>query len=262
MTAMWIQGTLLMLGQATASPIADGPASAAKIESVWDFVVKGGPVMIPIGLCSLAALALIIERLIGLRRSQVIPGGFLSGLKKHLGNGHEDKEEALDFCRRNEAAIARIFAAGIRKLGASVEVVEKQVREAGEREVFKLRKYLRGLSVIGSIAPLLGLLGTIFGMITAFQTVATAPEALGRTELLAEGIYEAMITTAAGLVVAIPVVVAYNYFSSRVERLVIQMDQMAVEFIEEYAGGSEASARTPQLRPAEVNGVEAAVSTA
>lgn len=97
----------------------------------------------------------------------------------------------------------------------------------GDRLDFRLRKFLKLLSVIAGIAPLMGLLGTIFGMIRAFSTVASSAEAMGKTELLAKGIYEAMITTAAGLLVAIPVLIAYHLLSARVDRLMLQMDEAA-----------------------------------
>lgn len=211
------------------------PSSAVLVQSVWDFVVKGGPVMIPIALCSLVALTVIIERIASLRRSRIIPAEFLPGLKTILQDVDEDRDKALAYCQKDASPLGRIFEAGIKKLGRPVEVVEKYVQDAGQREVIKLRKHMRLLSVIASISTLLGLLGTITGMITAFQTVAASAEAMGKTELLAKGIYEAMITTAAGLMVAIPVMLAYQWLLSRIEQFVGEMDQMAVEFIEEFA---------------------------
>jgi biopolymer transport protein ExbB len=218
----------LSLAQAVDAP----SPSSADINSVWDFVIKGGPVMIPIGICSLVALAVMIERLISLRRSHVIPRSFLPGLRSAF---ESSARNAMEFCKSRPSAVANVFAAGIRRLGEPVEVVERHVQEAGEREALKLRKNLRVLSVIGSTAPLLGLLGTITGMITAFQTVAASGEALGRTELLAKGIYEAMITTAAGLIVAIPVLICYHWLSAKIENLVMEIDRMTVDFIEQYA---------------------------
>jgi len=212
-----------------------GQAEAVQVQSIWDFVVKGGPMMIPIGLCSLLAMAVIVERLISLRRSKIIPPNFLPDLKPVMDNNGDGYRGALEYCERNASPIAAVFAAGIRSLGASVEIVEKHIEQAGQREILKLRKYLRMLSVIASIAPLLGLLGTIFGMIDAFQTVAASGEALGRTESLAKGIYQAMITTAAGLMVAIPVLVCYHWLSGKIEKLVGDMDQMTVEFVERHA---------------------------
>lgn len=211
-------------------------SDAIKVQSIWDFVVKGGPVMVPIGVCSLVAVTVIIERLLSLRRGRIFPPDFIPALTVLLeGGGADRRVRALDYCQKHGTTIAAIFGAGIKKLGESVELVERHIQETGQREILKLRKYLRTLSVIAAIAPLLGLLGTILGMIKAFETVAASGEALGRTELLAKGIYEAMITTAGGLIVAIPVVIAYHWFSARVERLVAEIDAMVVEFIEEYA---------------------------
>ena len=219
-------------------------ADAVQVQSVWDFLVKGGIMMIPIGACSLIALAVIAERVLSLRRRRIIPPQFLRGLKQVLKDSPDDRERALSYCRRNESPVANVFAAGIKRLGAPIELVEKHIQEAGEREVLKMRRFLRGLSVIAAVTPLMGLLGTIFGMINAFQTIALSGEALGKAELLAEGIYEAMITTAAGLCVAIPVLIVYHWISAKIEKLVMEIDHMSVDFIEEFAHGAvpEASA--------------------
>ena len=241
--------SLMLLGQVATD--ATGAGDTARVDSLWDFVVKGGPMMIPIGAASLVALTVIIERLVSLRRGNIIPSGFVAGLKKTLDDDG-DRAEALEYCEKDGSPIANILAAGIKKLDYSLERLEKYILEAGEREIVKLRKYLRLLSVVASIAPLMGLLGTIFGMIIAFQTVATSAESLGKAELLAKGIYQAMITTAAGLLVAIPVLIAYHYFSSRIDGLVVEMDRTTVGFIEEYADAHRASsADAPKLRPAQ-----------
>ncbi|MFQ5489742.1 MAG: MotA/TolQ/ExbB proton channel family protein [Phycisphaerae bacterium] len=240
---------LQVLSQTQADPT--DAAAAVQVNSIWDFMIKGGPMMIPIGICSLIAAAVTLERLFSLRRSTVIPPGFLDGLKQALGHERNDRAAALQYCKENACAVAEVLRAGIKKLGQSAELVEKHISEAGQREITKLGKYLRVLIVIAAISPLMGLLGTIFGMIKAFQTVAMSGEALGKTELLAGGIYEAMITTAAGLLVAIPVLVAYHWITAKIDRLVSEMDLMTVEFVEEYAGpGVEALAdsiisRTP-----------------
>ncbi|MBN2560568.1 MAG: MotA/TolQ/ExbB proton channel family protein [Phycisphaerae bacterium] len=236
-------------------------AAAAQIQSVWDFVVKGGPMMIPIGLCSLIALTVIVERLVSLRRRNVIPSDFLPGLKALMKDPDDDYAKALEYCEANVSPLATILAVAIRRLSESIELLEKHIQEAGERVVFNLRKYLRALSVIASICPLMGLLGTIFGMIKAFQTVATSGEALGKTELLAEGIYQAMITTAAGLLVAIPVIIAYHWISARVDRLVDEMDQMTMEFVEVCALTANGRARA-NLRLQSDNGAEPVESAA
>jgi biopolymer transport protein ExbB len=226
----------------------------AAVLSLWDFMVKGGPVMIPIGICSLVALAVIIERLVSLRRAKIIPPDFLTGLRAALNGGTGGAERALQYCEKDGSPVANVFAAGIRRLSEPVELLEKHIEEAGQREVLKMRKYLRLLSVISSVATLLGLLGTIFGMITAFQTVANSGEALGKTELLAKGIYEALITTAAGLIVAIPVVICYHWFAAKVERLVSEIDQMTVDFVEEHVRRKSASPKVTVAMTAAVDG--------
>ncbi len=250
-----IVNTLLagMLGQGTGADVVPAPESVA-VQSVWDFILKGGPMMIPLAICSLVALAVIVERIMSLRRNRVIPPGFMDGLKAEMKNGTEDHAQAVDFCRRNGSPIANILAAGIRKLAKPIEVVEKHIQDAGEREMVRLRKYLRLLSVVAAIAPLMGLLGTIFGMIRAFQTVAIAPEAMGKTALMAKGIYEAMITTAAGLILAIPVLVCYHWISAKIDRLVFDMDQLTVEFIENHVPEVAPSTRvSPRLEIADAS---------
>jgi len=237
MKSVWIVGAILGLAQAVLAQ--DGSTGVAEtttqVGSVWDFVVKGGPMMIPIGLCSFVAMTVAIERLVSLRRKQVIPPNFLNELNQRLDNGHEDYAKALSYCEQDGSPVAVVFAAALKRMGQSIETIEKHIAQAGEGVVFKLRRNLRSLSVIASIAPLLGLLGTIFGMIDAFQTVAISGESLGKTELLAKGIYQAMITTAAGLMLAIPVLIAYHFFSTKIEHLVRELDVMTVDFVEAHA---------------------------
>lgn len=218
----------------SAAPLSD----AASVQSVFDYVDKGGVMMIPIGIASLIMLAVAIERLISLRRKRIIPPGFMDGLKKELGDSQREAERALAYCEKNKSPIASICAAGLKKLGRAPEVIERAVQDAGEWEVFKLRKNVRILSVVAAIAPLMGLVGTIFGMIKAFQTVATSAEALGKTELLAEGIYEAMVTTAAGLVVAIPALIFYHWISAKIEKLVAEMDRVCIALLEDSLVGT------------------------
>jgi len=233
--------------------LATAGSSATEIRNVWDLALKGGVMMIPIGICSFIAVAVFFERLISLRRRSVIPPQFLPGLRAVLDRG--DRKKALEYCEQHSSPVARVFAAGIKKLGHSVELIEKHIVEGGDREVLRLRKNLRVLQVIGAIAPLLGLLGTIIGMILAFQAVATDPDALGKTEKLANGIYQAMITTAAGLIVAIPVLVAHSYLMARIEKIVAEIDMMTVDFIDEYADPESAFARS---RRGHVSGSQAA----
>ncbi len=239
--------SLAVLAQATATP---GAPAANLVQSVWDFLVKGGLLMIPIGLCSLVALAVIVERAISLQRRRVIPLDFSAGLKAALGPDSSDTTTAQAYCERSDSPIARILAAALPCAARGREAMERRITQAGEREVFRLRKYLRTLTVIVTAAPMLGLLGTVFGMIEAFQTVAASGEALGRTEMLAKGIYEALVTTAAGLLVAIPALIGYHWVSAKVERHASAMDAVASDVVNSIVD----SATIPQTPSESDNG--------
>ncbi|MEW6251837.1 MAG: MotA/TolQ/ExbB proton channel family protein [Planctomycetota bacterium] len=242
-----------LLAQASAQP---GAQTGVTVGSVWDFVLKGGILMIPIGICSLIALTVIVERAFSLRRRNVLPPGFLDGLRAALGPDRAGRQTALEYCRKDPSPLARVALVAVERVGERRELLEQHVAQAGERAVLGLRKYLRTLAVIVSVAPMLGLLGTVFGMIHAFQTVAASAEALGRTELLARGIYEALITTAAGLIVAIPALVGHHWAAARVDRLVVEMDALVVDFIETHAGrAGSVNASVPAPRSAAAHDV-------
>lgn len=204
------------------------------IATIWELTLKGGPVMIPIALCSLAAMTIAVERLVSLRRRRVLPSALVGEVRSALESG---PSAALARCREDGSAAARIFAAGLTRWSRSRSDVEKAMTETGLHEIALLRKHLRSLGALVAISPLLGLLGTIFGMITAFRTVALSAEALGRTELLAGGIYEAMVTTAAGLLVAIPTLLVQHAFAGRVDRWELELDLAARALLD--AHGSE-----------------------
>jgi len=225
---------MTVLGQAVGSP-GGGGASApdpVKLQSVWDFVVRGGPTMVAIGLCSLLALTVIVERGVILRRRGVIPPRLLASLKVLAA----DRRRALDFCRADDSPAAVVLAAVIAHRDKGEEKVEKAVREAGSRVLVRLRRRMRLLSALPQVSTMLGLLGTIFGMIKTFQAVAASGQTLGKTELLAKGIFEAWTNTAAGLLVAIPVLVVYQVLMGRIDGAAAELDGLAREWIENDGG--------------------------
>lgn len=238
---------LILLATAQVEGAGAQPAAAAAPSSVWDFALKGGLMMIPLAACSLIVLAVTAERLITLRRRSIVPPEFYPALKRILESRPVDRADALHHAESSASPIARVLAPAIRRLGRPPHEVKEKLIEAGEHEIAQLRRRTRALSVIASIAPLLGLTGTIFGMIKAFQTVAFSGEALGRTEMLATGIYEAMITTAAGLLVAIPALIAYNWIMARIERAAQHMSEIGSDFVESFAApaAAEAAASSP-----------------
>ena len=192
---------------------------------------EGGWMMYPIALCSFVLTVFCFERLIALRGGRVIPRPFVRRLIEQLQQQQIEKEEALELCERNPSPIAQIFVAAVKKYGRPAVEVEQSVLDSGERVTYQLRRHLRLLNAISNVSPLLGLLGTVLGMIEAFNAISTQ-EAMGRPELLAGGIGHAMLTTAAGLLVAIPAYLAYMYFLGRTDRLVMEMDVYAQQVID------------------------------
>ncbi len=218
---------------AAAAPQAGSPVAAEPTRmSLLELLMKGRWFMIPIGACSLLGVAIIIERLLALRRSQIMPSDFLDGLKDVLQRGAIGRDAGLNYCHTNDSPISRVAAAGLRKLHRDEESIEQAIEDAGANEVAKLRRNLRMLYGVSAVAPMLGLLGTVWGMIEAFQVASS--EGLGQAEMLAQGIYEALVTTFAGLCVAIPVLIFYYFFLGKIERIVAEMNDISVEFVEHY----------------------------
>ena len=210
-------------------------AAKKKADSLLDLLIKGGPVMIPIGMCSVLALAFAIERMISLKRRKVIPEAFIQGLREIFA-GAEDIDPGMAYCDDHPSPVSNIFKAGMNRLPQGPEAMEKAIEDAGSREVAKMKRSLRPLSVIANVSPLLGLLGTVYGLISAFQS-ATAGNIDEKATTLGKGIYEALVTTAAGLTLAIPVLIVYAIFNTKVDVLVDRIDEEALQFIEHAAYG-------------------------
>ena len=214
--------------RAKAEPFAKQPLVPTR--NIADIMRKGGPLMYVLALCSVIGVAFVFERFVSLRRSRIIPNAFVKRFLEQVREGSLDRERALAVCAENPCPISEVFASAVRKWGRSGMELEQAVMDAGERVANELRKYLRVFAALHIIGPLLGLLGTVFGMITAFNAVATS-EALGRPERLAEGISQALLNTAFGLAIAIPAQSFYFYFVSRVDRLIMSMDALGQELV-------------------------------
>ncbi len=176
--------------------------------------------MVPIALCSLLGLALIIERLMVLRRRQIIPPEFMKGLSR-VYNGVADTQAGLHYCQGHPSPIARIMAAGIRKLPQGEPEAERAIADAAAMKWRSCGGICALLHGIAAVAPTLGLLGTVWGMIEAFQEASRV--GLGHSETLTTGIYEALVCTLAGLMVAIPVLMFYYFYVGRVDSVVIEI---------------------------------------
>jgi biopolymer transport protein ExbB len=242
------------VGRLLAAAAPAGPTDPMAVQSIWDFIVMGGWAMIPIGACSFVALAIIIERALVVRRRRVIPPAFVAGLKKTMAQSGRNREAALDYCRKNGSPIARVLEEAVRNSNESTDVLDKRVEEAGARHVVPLRRNMRLLSSLPQVSTMLGLLGTVFGMIKTFQAVAATSEALGKTEMLAEGIFEAWTCTAAGLLVAIPVLVAYHMLMGRIDMIVAEVDRVASEWLESEKNRAPAAADVRSVNQPELDG--------
>ena len=190
--------------------------------------------MIPLVGCSFALAVFGIERLVSLRTGSVVPKLFVDRFVAQLQDRALSRSAALEACEENGSPAARVFAAAIRRWGRPAVEIEQAAIDACERELNHLRRYRRVFNGVATISPLLGLLGTVFGLIRSFNVVAAAG-AMGRPDLLAGGFGEALITTAMGLLVAIPAMVLHSYFTSRVDRLAMRLDESCQQVIDEIS---------------------------
>lgn len=196
---------------------------------MFKIIEMGGPLMYPILLCSILFIAILIERLYHYHRAKIDADQFLSGIRNILND--RNIEEAVSICEKTPGPVAHIIKAGILKHGCPKEEIKESIENAGLYEIPRLEKNLSVLATVAHIAPLLGLLGTVMGMISAFQKIQSEGGRVIPADL-AGGIWVALITTAAGLTVAIPAYVAYNYLVRRVNSFVLDMERTATELVD------------------------------
>ena len=219
-----------------AVPTAETANASASAHSasprLTDIIRSGGPLMIPIGLCSFLLVVFTFERFISLRRQRIIPNTFTRKFLTQLNEGELTQETATAICDRDDSPMARVFKAGVQKWGKPAVEVEQAVLDEGERTSNRLRKYLRLINGVATLCPLFGLLGTVLGMIHAFDSIAsvTATSADPKT-LIATGISQALLTTAAGLTVAIPALISYLFFTSRVDKHIMDIDALGMKVV-------------------------------
>ncbi|MDP7010319.1 MAG: MotA/TolQ/ExbB proton channel family protein [Verrucomicrobiota bacterium] len=231
--AWTLLGPLGLVVQAAPQPVAEAGQEQAKKKdklSLWQLLGKGGYIMIPLAICSVVGLASSFERSISLSRSRVMPEGLLDDVKKKLGSGGNTKA-AIAFCEESASAAGRLIKAGLGKMRRGEEQVEKALEEAGAQEIDRMKRSLQILGLVIAIAPLLGLVGTVYGMIEAFQSTYASTAATGKAEQLASGIYEALVTTATGLTIAIPIMVVFYLLNKKVESYLDDFTQLGEEFL-------------------------------
>ncbi|MBC8284634.1 MAG: MotA/TolQ/ExbB proton channel family protein [Nitrospinae bacterium] len=195
---------------------------------IVDLISKGGVVMIPIFICSVIALAIIIERFIFFKKYFIDMDDFFSPIPNLVEAGNTEK--VLAYCQNNPNPLGRIIEAGLSEKGIPRWKLEEKLSLAGQEEINALEKNMRGLEVIATISPLMGLLGTVIGMVQAFNKVAQHQGQVDPS-LLAGGIWEALLTTAAGLTVAIPAVVMLHFFDRKKEKMTFLLNKFGTKFI-------------------------------
>jgi biopolymer transport protein ExbB len=202
-----------------------------------EFLLAGGPVMYPIGLASIVGLTTLLERLFALRTGSVNPQGFAVEAEEMLRQ--ERWGDAVTLCRKHECAASRIVMTALDARGQPRAVIKERIEELGRREAADLERFSQVLGTVASIAPLLGLLGTVWGMILTFDVIQQ--QGIGVVSSLAGGISQALISTMAGLTVGIPALIGYRWILARADRLVLGLEELGLATLDYLsAEGGEA----------------------
>jgi biopolymer transport protein ExbB len=209
----------------------DSAAVAAEGSSIqlMDLIFKGGVMMIPIFLLSLAAVYIFVERIRTLRQAMASPDEFMTQIKDLVVKG--DLNAAKVVCAQSDTPMSRMIEKGLIRIGSSLKNIQASIENVGRIEIYRLEKNLSILATIAGAAPMLGFLGTVMGMINAFMSIAQEEGAVS-PKMLSAGIYEAMVTTAAGLVVGVLAYLAYNYLVTRMQKVIHSMEYSSIEFVE------------------------------
>jgi biopolymer transport protein ExbB len=223
---------LTNLLQVNIRQVADSAYAAGAKEmglSYWDLTIKGGVIMIPIAILSVIAIYIFFERYFAIRAAAKVDENFMNRIKDYIHDGKIDSAMAL--CQSMPNPVARMIEKGIHRIGRPLGDVNTAIENVGQLEIYKLEKGLPTLATVAGGAPMLGFLGTVTGMIRAFYDMSMAGNNLD-IQLLSNGIYEAMVTTVAGLVVGILAYFAYNMLVASVEKVVNNLEATSVEFMD------------------------------
>lgn len=194
--------------------------------------LEGGPIMWPILVCSVVALAIVLEKLFHLRKNKIMPRSLIKSVENLLS--HKKTSEALAVCKENGSVLSNILQVGVSHYGKKRDRIKEAIEEIGKLEVMHLSNRINALGTIAHIAPLLGLLGTVLGMVEVFHVITT--QGVGNAQSLAGGISQALITTIAGLIVGIPTLVAYHYLKGKVKNYITEIEGHAVRVMDLITG--------------------------
>jgi biopolymer transport protein ExbB len=227
-----VQGSDAVMNSEASESTDNDPSTAVTVNeeegiNFFTLILRGGWFMVPIGLMSLLVVTIAIERTIALRRGRVLPGILVKELGRLGGTqGTFDPREAYRVCQRYPSAAASVVRAMLLKVGRPHSEVEHTVAEASDREAERLYSNVRWLNLAAAVAPLLGLLGTVWGMIDAFHRTTMLAPGQNKAEELATGIYVALVTTFGGLMVAIPAAICAHFFEGRIQKLFHEIDEL------------------------------------
>lgn len=205
------------------------PQESLETVSVLELLLNGGYMMIPIVILWIIAVYIFVERMLIIKSASKTPEDFQNQIRTKVLSG--DVKGAKLLCAQTNTPVARMIEKGISRIGSSLKNIEVSIENIGKIEIYRLEKNLSSLATISGAAPMIGFLGTVTGMIQAFIAIAQEEGAVS-PKLLSSGIYEAMVTTAAGLFVGILAYLGYNYLVSRVSKLVHRMEYTAIDFVD------------------------------
>ena len=191
------------------------PTAAPGTQSLWQTLVSGGVIMIPLAVLFVGALYFFFERLIAIKKASKIDDNFMRIIREHVVNGNVSA--ARSFSKNNENPVARMIDKGIQRIGKPIDAIEKSMDNVGALELYKLEKNLSVISIVARIAPLFGFLGTIVGMLALFKGIAASTEYTPNT--IADGIYIKMITSATGLIIGILAYIGHSYLVAQITRI-------------------------------------------
>jgi len=197
--------------------------------SLWELILKGGWIMLPLGILSIIGIYIFIERFLIINRSSREDRNFMNNIRDFVHNGRIDSANAL--CRSFNTPIAKMIEKGITRIGKPLNDINAAIENVGKLEVARLEKNVAGLATIAGVAPMIGFLGTVIGMVRAFYDMSMAGNNID-IQLLSTGIYQAMMTTVAGLIVGIIAYICYNLLVARIEKLVFILEARATEFMD------------------------------
>jgi biopolymer transport protein ExbB len=199
---------------------------------LFELIIAGGWLMVPLLFCSITVIVIAIERYISLRTNKILPENLLGQVWHWLKQRQVTAEKLAEL--RNSSPLGQILAAGLSNSGHGREVMKDSIEEAANQVIHQLERYMSILGTIAAITPLIGLLGTVVGMIKVFTAIML--QGTGNAGVLAGGISQALITTAAGLTIAIPALMCHRYFERRIDSLVVEMEDQAIKLVDALHG--------------------------